>query len=136
MNPQSEKSLEEVVCTSFVRVVQGRFAMIKVVELAVPTDCFLVTRDEDEVTAVIEEKMLATVNYLDIQKWFKLIEIVVSVPFFTVGFIASVTTSLAQKGLNVLVISTFSKDYFMVREQKIAVATESLRELGFPISSG
>lgn len=135
MSTQSDKSLEDVVRTSLVRIVQGRFAMLKVVELTVPSNCFLVTRDEDEVTAVSEEKTLNTIDYLDVEKWFKLIEIVVSVPFFTVGFIASVTAALAQKGMNVLVISTFSKDYFMVREQNIDVAIESLRELGFPVFS-
>ncbi|MFN8553807.1 MAG: ACT domain-containing protein [Candidatus Obscuribacterales bacterium] len=46
---------------------------------------------------------------------YKLIALNVSVPFYSVGFIATVCDALASAGMNVLVVSTFSRDYIMVR---------------------
>jgi hypothetical protein len=49
-------------------------------------------------------------------KWFKLPEIKVSQPFVAKGFPEKVTGIVAGEGLNILIISTFSKDYALVRE--------------------
>ena len=51
------------------------------------------------------------------------------------GFIACVTRAIADRNLNVLVVSTFSKDYVPVREEALAEAVAALRELGFAVSS-
>ena len=47
---------------------------------------------------------------------------------------SSITQAISERDLNVLVVSTFSKDYFLVREECINTAISALRELGFPLS--
>ena len=82
---------------------------------------------------VTEEKNLPFVKYEEEVKWFKLIEIKVSLPFLAKGFLAKITEVIAEKNLNVLVISTFSKDYILVYEETYEIAIEALKSAGFPI---
>lgn len=98
-------------------------------------DHFLVARDGDETTVVTEERHVASVLFEEEVKWFRLIEIQVSLPFLAKGFIAAVTRALADRDLNVLVVSTFSKDYLLIREEGADEALAALRALGFPLAA-
>ena len=124
--------LEEVVRTSQVIVHGGRYAYLKA-KTKQPGDHFLVAQDKDEVTIVTEESNLGNIDYDKAEKWFKLIEIQVSAPFVATGFLAKVTGTIAHKNLNLLVVSTFSKDYILVREEEHEVALQALSEAGFPL---
>lgn len=125
-------SLDEVIRTSKVKVCKGRYAYLKV-KGANLQNYFMVSRDEDETTVVAEEQDIGSAEYSAIEKWFKLIEVRVSAPFVALGFLAKITEAIAAKGLNVLVISTFSKDYFLVREESAEKAVQALREIGFKV---
>lgn len=127
--------VDEVIRSSSVKVVPGRFAVVKTLSISSLSDFFMVAKDKDEITVILKEDHLGSIRHEDIQQWFKLVEIVVSVPFFAVGFLASITSAIASRGLNVLVVSTFSKDYLLIRENVIHEAIESLKDLGFPIKS-
>jgi len=127
--------LHKVIHSSLVKVVPGRFAVAKVQDAPSISSYFLIAKDSEETTVVVEEKQLDALNYQDINKWFKLVEVAVSLPFYAVGLLAAITTAIAQKGLSVLVVSTFSKDYLLIREQSIDVAIEALSDLGFPIGT-
>lgn len=96
---------------------------------------FLVSKDKDEVTVVTEERYVNGVPHKKSVQWFRLLEIKVSLPFVAVGFLAKVTKTIADKQLNVLIVSTFSKDYALVREETANVAIEALKAEGFPVSS-
>ena len=91
-------------------------------------------RDEDEVTVVTEEANVGYIAYDSDVKWFSLIEIQVSLPFVAKGFLAAVTGAIAGKDLNVLAVSTFSKDYFLVREESLQTALGGLEEDGIPVA--
>ena len=127
--------LDEVVRTSEVVVHQGRYAYLKV-QKAGPGDHFLVARDADEVTVVTEERNVASTEHSESTHWFLLMEIRVSMPFVAKGFLAKVTGTMADVDLNVLVVSTYSKDYIMVREEGRTTAIAALRQAGFPVSEG
>ncbi len=131
----SEKSsLNEVIRTSEAIVRRGRYAYLKAHAQTDLTNHFLISHDQDEITIVTEEANVAGTSFDEDVKWFKLIEIKVSLPFLATGFIASITKAIADCDLNVLVVSTFSKDYFLVREDSIDTAVSALRDLGFPIT--
>jgi len=125
--------LDEVVRTSEVVVHRGRYAYLKARQ-AGPGDHFLVARDADEVTVVTEERNVASTEHTESTHWFVLMEIRVSMPFVAKGFLAKVTATMADVDLNVLVVSTYSKDYIMVREEGRATAIAALRQAGFPVS--
>ncbi len=126
-------SLDEVVRTSQVFVHQGRYAYLKVRQVG-PGDHFLVASDADEITVVTEECNVSSTEYSASTQWFVLIEVQVSMPFVAKGFLARVTGLMADADLNVLVVSTYSKDYIMVREEGRDTATAILRQAGFPVS--
>jgi len=126
------ENIDKIISTSQVVTHPGRFAYLKAREMT--GKFFMATQDEDEITLVVEEKDL-TQDYTESVKWFSLIEIRVSIPFISKGFLAKVTQAIAKAGLNILVVSTFSKDYILVREESKDNAISALKELGFPIEA-
>jgi len=125
-------NINEIIRTSIVIVHKGRYAYVKTDEVEIG-DHFLITKDRDETTVITEEKNLQDMEYDKDVKWFKLVEIRVSAPFVAKGFLAKITKTIADKDLNVLVVSTFSKDYVLVREETWETAIKALEEVGFPI---
>ena len=128
-----DAGLAEVISSSQVFVRPGRYAYLKVPSVPDLGDHFLVSRDQDEITVVTEESNLAKISFEEYTKWFTLIEIQVSQPFVTKGFIASISGAIAERDLNILVVSTFSKDYLLVREESKQSAVAALRDLGFSV---
>lgn len=128
-----DADLNTVIQHSTVSILAGRYAMVKVISVSEKTKYFMKSDDGEEITLVIEEQNLADNDYIDIQKWFKLIQIAVAIPFFAIGFLASITSAIAMININVLVISTFSNDYLLIREHDISHVLIALEKLGFPI---
>lgn len=126
------QELDKVIKSSNVIVHSGRYAYLKAQEIAINEHLFI-SKDKDEITVVTEEKNVSKTKHDQEAKWFKLIEIRVSLPFLAKGFLAKVTKTISNKKLNVLVISTFSKDYILVREETYDIAVESLKKIGFSI---
>ena len=127
-------TLSDVIHSSQVVVRRGRYAYVRAPRQTEIDDHFLVARDRDETTVVTEETNLTHTLFDRDVKWFKLVEIKVSHPFTAKGFIAAITRAIADRNLNVLVVSTFSKDYFLVREESMETAVSALKDLGFPLS--
>ena len=130
---RENSGLADVVRSSRVVVHKGRYAYLKAAILPELGKHFLIARDQDEITVVTEETNLSMISTEQQVGWFKLIEVRVSQPFTCVGFIAHITKAIADRGLDILVISTFSKDYFLVREEAIDVAVTAFGDLGFPM---
>lgn len=128
MNDDLKKIIEN---SSFV-LHQGRFVYTKV-KTAPPIDNhFLVSKDDDEITVVTKEENLVSLELIEKNKdYYSLIELKVSIPFYSVGFLATVSSAIANKGMNILIVSTYSKDYILVREEHKNNAVQTLIELGF-----
>ncbi len=127
-----DNHLSEVIKESPAIVHKERYAYLKTKE-APSGKYFMIANDSVEVTVVAEEREITKVIHEKEVKWFKLIEFKVSVPFKGVGFLAAITKAIASKDLNVLVVSTFSKDYVLVREAELKKAITSLEEIGFSV---
>jgi len=128
-----DAELEEDINSTKVVVHDGTFAYLKLEEL--PCDeCFMITKDTDEVTAVVREENLSDFQYEDVSKGFKLIEFKITKPFLCVGFLAVVSSTVAARGINILLVSTFSKDYALIREEHFDEAVDALEEKGFTFS--
>ncbi len=123
----------DVIRTSQVVVRPERYAYLRTVERPAGP-AFMVSHDGDETTAVVREADVPQTPHSKIESWFRMLEIRVSQPFIALGFLAAITRAIADRGLNVLVISTFSKDYVLVRDDALEIAVEALRELGFPVT--
>lgn len=124
--------LQNIISRSSFKVHEGRFIYAKVNKPPEIDNHFLVSRDEDEFTVVTREENLEQLDLIEKNKdYYSLIELKVSVPFYSVGFLAVVTGSIAEKEMNVLVVSTYSKDYILVRVDHREKALQVLKRLGF-----
>jgi hypothetical protein len=63
----------------------------------------------------------------------KLITFDMVLPLQTIGFLAKVTTILADERISVCAISTFSTDYILVKEQDLLKTLRKLKILGLSV---
>ena len=115
-----------------------RYTVLQVQECSNPQPHFLVTHEAEEVTVITTEKQrsLLQSDILQEQAWFQLIEFKMSTPFETPGFLAAIASKLASCNLNILLVSTFSKDWLLLKEEDLEAGISSLSELGFQQVSG
>lgn len=127
-----DSKLQEIINASTFRVIDGIFIYAKVSDTPNLDDHFFVSKDEDEITVVTEENNLSKLEIIEKNKDRRnLIELNVAVPFYSVGFLAAVANKIAEEGMNILIISTYSKDYIMFRTDCLEKAKRTLFELGF-----
>ncbi len=123
--------IKEIIKNSTYKIEDGNFVYAKISKPP-SGDHFLVAKDSDEITVVTKEEKLSGLQIIEKNKErYKLIALNVSVPFYSVGFIATVTSAIARGGMNVLVVSTYSKDYILVKQENIEKTEQVLRKLGF-----
>lgn len=123
--------LRQIIQQSSFEVEDGVYVYTKVSSKPT-TNHFLVTQDKDEITVVTTEDKLGELDLIERNNDdYKLISLNVSVPFYSVGFLATVSSAIAKEGMNILIVSTYSKDYIMVKEDKLEQVRKVLLELGF-----
>ena len=124
--------LQQMITRSTFQVIGNDFVYTKVKELPGDGAHFMVTKDEDEITVVTKQGNIEKLAVLERNKdTYALISLNVSVPFYSVGFLATVSSSVASEGMNILIVSTYSKDYIMVREDNLEKTKKVLLNLGF-----
>ncbi len=123
--------LDDVIRASSFTVEDGVFIYAKV-NTCQEGNHFMVTRDNDEITVVTLSKNIPSLDLIERNKDdYHLIALNVSVPFYCVGFLAKVSEAIADNGMNILIVSTFSKDYILVKADCIKNARDTLLKLGF-----
>ena len=93
----------------------------------------MLSNDGDEITAILEEKNLKNISYENAEKWFKVISVNVSTHFLGAGLLAEISAKIAEKGINIFIVSTFSKDFILLREDDACQGIKILIENGFPV---
>jgi hypothetical protein len=123
--------LKTIISQSNFEIIPGSFIYTKVGTIPSGTH-FLISQDEDEITVVTKQEELQNLDLIERNKDnYTLIALNVSVPFYSVGFLALVSSAIADAGMNILIVSTYSKDYIMVREDKSDEGQAVLLKLGF-----
>jgi hypothetical protein len=124
--------LKKIIDSSTFTLHDGRYIVAKVKTAPPIDDHFMVSKDQDEITVVTREENLSKLDLIEKNKDFYVaLELKVSLPFYAVGFLAAVTNAIGSRGMNNLVISTYSKDYLFVRVEHLEKATQALLDLGF-----
>lgn len=122
----------KVIRESFFEVQSGTYIYAKVRGVAAATEHFFVSRDNDEITVVTKKEAVPDLDLVERNKDdYALIAMLVSVPFYSVGFLAVLSDALAGNDMNILIVSTYSKDYIMVREDLLDKTIGVLRGMGF-----
>lgn len=127
------EEIKNIIKASNFKVKQGTYIYAKAAENpAIEKEHFMVSRDEDEITVVTQEENIGSLKILEKNKdSYTLIVLNVSVPFYSVGFLATVSEAIAKEGMNILIVSTYSKDYIMVKKDCTDKAKSVLLKLGF-----
>ncbi len=126
------EGIQEIIKQSSFSVVEGAFVYAKVNSCVHQEQHFMVSRDKDEITVVTRIENLPSLDLIERNKDdYALIALNVSVPFYSVGFLATVSGAVADVGMNILIVSTYSKDYILVKIANLDRTCEVLTALGF-----
>lgn len=126
--------LKKVIETSTFTLHPGRFIYAKVKSASSIDNHFLVSKDNDEITIITKEENLKDLDLIEKNKdTYSLIALNVSIPFYSVGFLAAVTKAIADGGMNILIVSTYSKDYILVKVEHEEKAIQALKDLGLSL---
>ena len=127
-----DKKLQEIINKSTFEIQEGRFVYAKVRTLPEINKHFMISQDKDEITVITREDNLGDLDLIEKNKeFYKLIALNVAVPFYSVGFLATVSGAIAKERMNILIVSTYSKNYIMVKEDCLDKAKKSLVEARF-----
>lgn len=53
--------------------------------------------------------------------------------FSLVGILARISAVMAEQGISIFAVATYDTDYILVKEDKVQVAIETLRNAGYEI---
>lgn len=127
-----DKKLKKIIESSTFEVIQGKFVYAKVSKEPQINNHFLISKDKDEITVVTEESNLGELEIIERNKdYWTLIALNVSAPFYSVGFLAAVSSAIAKANRDVLIVSTYSKDYILVQYDFLDGVKQVLLTLGF-----
>ncbi len=114
-----------------VYVWKERFAIVKAKKPH--PEAFANIMDGKEITVIIDEAKIDEVDTLEMEPGWKLLTFDMVLPFNLVGFLAKVASALAKKSVSIFVISSYSTDHILVKENDLKNAKEALEELGFVV---
>lgn len=127
-----DENLKKIIESSTFEVIHGRFVYTKVSKEPQIHNHFLISKDKDETTVVTEEANLVELEIIEKNKdYWTLIALNVSAPFYSVGFLAAVSSAIAKVNRDVLIVSTYSKDYILVQYDFLNGVKQVLLTLGF-----
>lgn len=89
---------------------------------------FAIVKDQQEVTVVAKEGFVSQPT--SIEGFFKRITFDVALPYDLVGFVAYVSTLLANENVSILLYSAYSTDHLFVKEEDLVRTVEALEKDG------
>ncbi len=126
-----KKQILEMLSKSTFNISSEQYVYAKVKSLPLNSNHFMVSQDKDEITVVTDINNISSLNIIEKNNnlW-RLVSLNLSTPFMA-GTLATINSACANKGLNNLVVSTYSKDYLVIKDSQINQIKEVLNELGF-----
>ena len=125
--------LQEAIPKSIATVMRDTYVYVKTDIVEKTDNHFMVSKDKDEITVITKKENIKNLKVLELVGDYKLIEFRPAVPFQTVGFLAKIAEVIANQSMNILIVSTFSKDYIMIKEEFCEKGLTALKNIGFPI---
>lgn len=113
------------------RVIPGRYAIVRTLPRpAAEIRFFAACHEYDGTSFIIQEGEIPWTLAIESEKWFRIIGLQTEGSIDLPGFIAEIAATLAQASVSVLVVSSFARDYVLVREADLGRTCECL--LRFP----
>lgn len=127
----TEQTIEDILKKSTFIVHQGAYVCAKARSRPERGRHFMVSEDESEITVVTKEENLKYLDLLERNKEsYALIGLNPAAPFYSVGFLAAVSGALAKQKHNLLIVSTYSKDYILLNVKQLESGVSTLESLG------
>lgn len=105
------------------------FAVVNVMKLP-EVEFFAIVRDTNGITVVLPESELRK-NAIECEGGFRLFTFDMVLPFDLVG--SKILTALADAGISVLVLSSYSTDHMLVKDRDVEKAVKVFENLGFEV---
>jgi hypothetical protein len=109
---------------------EEKFTVLKVKEIPENKDFFCIIKDKKEITIILKETDINDVNFMEVEKDYRLITFDAVLPFNLVGFMSAISTSLANAGIGILAISSYSTDHILVKDKNLNKTIKVLKNLG------
>ena len=120
--------LEDYFKNRKVYVWKRRFAIVKAKR---PLEgAFATVEDKKEITVVIDKDRVKEEDVIEKDEGWKILTFDIVLPLKLVGFIAKVSKVLAEEGISIFVVSAYSTDHILVKEEDLPGAIKKLEELG------
>lgn len=116
---------------SRVRVSESSYAVVRCA--SVPSGAFAVVDDGREITAIVDQTKAGTIDPIETEPGWRILTFDVVLPFGLVGFLARVANALAQAGVGLFVVSSFTTDHILVKNDDLDRARIALEKLGCEI---
>jgi len=125
------KQILEMFRKSTFSISDKKYIYTKVKTVPSLSNHFLVSQDKDEITVVTEENNLSSLDLIEKNNnlW-RLVSLNLATPFMA-GTLATINSACSEKGLNNLIVSTYSKDYLIIKDSQTNQIKEVLNILGF-----
>ena len=130
--------LIDVISQSPVEVDPRLFHMVRRSAGFVPSESGIpefVMSDAEETTTVSAQTPDDYISTVDAYRDLRLLKLRGSKPFAAPGLINAATAAIAARHHSVLVISTFSVDYILVRAEALEECLDALAHAGFPVAN-
>ncbi len=125
------KQILEMLGKSTFSISNEKYIYAKVRSFPSNPEHFMVSQDKDEITVVTDENNISSLDVIgkNNNSW-RLVSLNLETPFMA-GTLATINSACAENGLNNLVVSTYSKDYLIIKDSQINQIKEVLIKLGF-----
>ncbi len=111
---------------------KGSYAIVKALKPL--KDAFAVIQDGREITVIIEQSKVDFESVIESNRGWKILTFDAHLPFDLVGFLAKISGALAEEGISILALSSYSTDHILVKEENLDRALKKLKNLGFRIA--
>ncbi len=114
-----------------VYVWKEKFAIVK--SKKTHPDAFANVVDKKEITVIVDQTKYDKANAIEAEEGYRMLTFDTTLPFNLVGFIAKVSKALAEEGIPIFVVSSFSTDHILVKEKYLKKTKKALERLGFKV---
>lgn len=94
-------------------------------------DFLSITKTSNELSIVCSQKNIP--ERVECEKGWRYFVIDGTLEFSLVGILASISVTLARRGISIFAISTYDTDYILVKEQDLAIAVKALLQDGYQV---
>lgn len=123
--------LQEMFSKSTFSILDKKYIYAKVSKEPSTKNHFMVSSDSDELTVITEDTREQELDIIEKnQNLWRLVSLNLNIPFMA-GTLATINSACAEEGLNNLIVSTYSKDYVIVKDTQVEQIKLVLQKLGF-----